>query len=345
MDSVKIRERGLQTGSAVFFIFLLVATSWAQIQTNGYFAYDFVNNQADEGFLKGSFANPRMGFTLSGAITQNSSFICEALLREGERIELKQALVILKFSDYFVSNLGLYLVPFGKYNEANRPHQTEFINSPLTAQTFYPRDWRDMGFLIQGRVKGIYYSAYLGNGLQEADKLSRGLAFDDNNTSQSIGGRVGIFLDQGFDVSYSHHRGRYDNEEERNLVYHAGNVEWQTENFRILAEYILTSIDNPAGFQQGEGEGYFVQMSIRLGQIRPVASFQKIKYEDPFHGPGFLAPPVPGEGIDREKKRWSVGFVSKILENVRIKVEYDFNTNIKDEFKHDVFLCQMALNF
>jgi len=347
MKSVKKNVKYIfkKAGILWFVILSLCLSQWAQVQTNGYFAYDYINDQIDKSIIKGTFTNPRLGFTLSGAITQNSNFLCEALLREGREVELKQAWVSLGFSNYFITKLGLYMVPFGKYNESNRPHQTVLINFPLTAQYLYPRDWRDMGFLIQGRVRGFNYSAYVGNGLKEADTLNQGIQFNDNNTSKSLGARLGLFVDQGFEVSYSHYRGPYDEDEERKLVYHGANIDWQTESFRVLAEYIKTIIENPSDYDQGEAEGYFVQLSLRLGNITPVGSYQKVKYYDSFHGNGYLSLFEPGEGIDVEEKRWTLALVYQILENVVIKAEYDFNTNIKEEASQNVFLAQLALNF
>lgn len=339
------KNRFLRLGAIIIFTILLALDQWGQVQTNGYFAYDYINNQIDKGITKGTFANPCLGFTLSGAITQNSNFMCEALFKDGEGVELKQAWVSLGFSNYFAPKLGLYMVPFGKYNESNRPYQTVLINFPLTSQYLYPMDWRDMGFLIEGSVRGFYYSAYVGNGLKEAEALNKGIQFYDNNTSKSLGGRIGLFVDQGFEVSYSHYRGKHDKDEERNLVYHGANLDWQTESFRVLAEYIKTLIENPSDYDQGEAEGYFIQLSFRLGNITPVGSFQRVKYYDSFHGNGYLSPLEPGEGIDLEKKRWTLALVYQVLENVVIKVEYDFNTDIKEETSQNVFLAQLALNF
>jgi len=332
-------------GMIFLFLFLLTLNQWAQVQTNGYFAYEYINNQVDEGILKGAFANPLFGFKISGALTQSSNFVCEALFREGREVELKQAWINLGISEAFTSKFGLYMVPFGKYNESNRPYQTAFINPPLTAEYLYPRDWRDMGVLIEGRVKVFNYSFYAGNGLRESDTLSAGDQFDDNNRNKSLGGRFGFFIDQGFEVSYSHHRGRFDEEEERSLVYHGGNIDWRSESFHVLAEYMKAAIENPFGFENGECEGYFVQMSINFGSISPAGSFQKIKYSDPFHGDGFLSSFEPGSGLDLEKNRWSLGLVYRVLENVLLKVEYDFNKDVKDDTKHHALLCQMALSF
>jgi len=334
-----------KAGILVLFLLVLTLNHWAQVKTNGYFAYDYVNNQVDTEIIGGTFANPRLGFTLSGAITQNSNFVCEVLFREGQKIELKQAWVSLGFSGHFNPKLGLYMVPFGKYNESNRPYETVWINPPLTAHYLYPRNWRDMGFLIEGRIWSFHYTAYLGNGLKETDTLSKGNQFIDNNTNKSIGGRIGLFIDQGFEVSYSHYRGKYDANEERTLVYHGANVDWQTENFQVLAEYIKTFMENPLDYNKGEAEGYFVQMSIHIGNVSPTGSFQKMRYNDPFHGIGFSSSLMPGNGVDKEEKRWSVGLVYRVLENVMLKIEYDMNTNMKDESKNKALFCQLALNF
>jgi hypothetical protein len=318
----------------IVFSFLLTPVKG---ETNGYFSIGYAKGQKQADVSMGSFLNPQLGLIFSGDVTAKIDYVSEIRFKREDSIELEQALVRFKSSDAFNLSLGLFLVPFGRYNQSNRPHQTQLINFPLNVEKMFPSSWRDMGLLVEGEFSGFFYSAYLGNGLGEAENLIGAQQFRDNNTDKGKGGRVGITLSRGFDVAYSYYRGKYDDDEEntRDLVLQGVDIIWQNQDFQILSEYSKAYLENPDGSDTGKTEGYFIQLSLKGSRLQPVASYQRIKYQDPFLG----------EGISEERSRWTVGLVLAASENLFLSFEYDFNSEKETKLKDNSFSAQVVLSF
>ena len=331
-----------------FFLFFLVISSLrpsAQGNTNGYLSFEYKKGQSQADVSHGSFQNAQAGLIFSGRIAAKIDYISEIRLTEESQVELNQALVAFPASTSFNLSLGLYLVPFGKYNQSNRPHQTMLINEPLNVEKMFPSSWRDIGILLEGRIGSFFYSTYLGNGLSESENLSGAQQFRDNNVDKGKGGRVGLALSQWIEVAYSYFSGKYDEDNSRDLVLQGVDLIWSARTFQVLAEYSRALLDNPEGLGSGKTEGYFVQFSFDIAALRPVVSYQKISYEDGFHGPGFISPDIPGEGISEKRNRWSLGFVYFASQNFLLKFEYDFNREKDLELKNNSFSFQAALSF
>jgi len=330
----------------VFSIFLILSALLTPVQgkTFGYLSFEYIKGQDQSDVSNGSFRNSQLGLIFSDEITAKIDYVSEIRFKKDSRIELEQAWVRFKLSSLFNFQLGLYIVPFGKYNQLNRPHQTMLINEPLNVEKMFPSSWRDMGILLEGRSRSFFYSAYLGNGLSESEDLKGSQQFKDNNLDKAKGGRVGLALSQQFEIAFSYYRGRYDDENKRGLVLQGLDLIWTSEGFQILSEYSKANLENPENFLEGKVEGYFVQVSFELDNLRPVVSYQRLKYEDPFHGRGYISPD-PGEGTSEEKSRWALGFVYFASQNVFLKFEYDFNREKGIELKENSYSFQVALSF
>jgi hypothetical protein len=324
-------------------IFLLISPALGQI--TGYVSANFFKSQIEGDFFKGTFKNPLFGLIFTGDISPGFAYGAEFRIVDISRIEIDQAWVGLSSSEAFRLQGGLYLVPFGIYNRINRPHQTTLINSPLHVEYCYPERWRDIGVLVDGTIGGFVYQGYLGNGLREAEGLRDAQQFEDNNKNKGIGGRVGWRFSQGFELGYSINSGKYDNENSRNLILHGVDVNWVTEDWQIMGEYTKAIIKNPDGYSNGDAEAYFVQAAIDLGAFQPFASYQKLKYVDPYHGQGFSAEFGPGAGISIDRNRWAFGVVYVPVPNVYIKFEYDLNREKIATIKDDVWAVQAAVRF
>ncbi len=316
----------------IVFSFLLTPVKG---ETNGYFSIGYAKGQEQADVSMGSFLNPQLGLLFLGEVNEKIDYVSEIRFKREDSIELEQALVRFKPSDSFNLSLGLFLVPFGRYNQSNRPHQTQLINVPLNVERMFPSSWRDMGILVEGEFSGFFYSVYLGNGLDEAEDLSGAQQFMDNNTDKGKGGRVGLTLSQGFNVAYSYYRGKYDDKNTRDLVLQGVDIIWRNQDFQILSEYSKAHLENPDGFEPGKAEGYFIQLSLEGSRLQPVVSYQRIKYKDPFHG----------EGISEERSRWTVGLVFAASENLFLSFEYDFNSEKETKLKDNSFLAQVVLSF
>jgi len=329
----------------LFALPFLLSIAQAQTKTNGYLSFEYARGQEESGLSWGSFQNPQFGLMFSGELALKLDYSSEIRFRNESQIEIEQAYLRMKRSDSFSLKLGLYLVPFGKYNTSNRPHQTELIKPPLNVENLFPSSWRDLGLLIEGKFSGFFYSAYLGNGLAESSKLSSAQQFRDNNKDKGKGMRAGLILGRGLEAAFSYYRGKYDKGNERNLVLEGIDLSWISEGFQIISEYSRAEMENPPDFAKGKAEGYFVQFSFNIDNLRPVGSYQRLKYEDLFHGEDFVSFEFGGKGIVDERSRWTIGMVYFASKNVIFKVEYEFNREREIELKNDLFLFQVALNF
>jgi hypothetical protein len=316
-----------------------------QLVINGYFSVDYQDGQNESDYPYGTFQNPKLGLIFSGVLAAKVDYIAEVVLQQDAQVDLNQLLLGFSLSDAFNFNLGLYLVPFGKYNENSRAHQTFLIEPPMNVKYFYPAMWRDIGVQVSGTVAGLLYSVYIGNGLAENGRLHEGQQFKDNNRDRGLGGRVAWNIDQKFEIGYSYYRGKYDDNNSRNLVLQCVDVSFISENYQLIGEYTWADNANPADFENGSGKGYFALLTFNIQGLWPVASYQHYDYKDPFHGEGFYSPLLPGFGIDEERERWALGLVYILSQTAFFKLEYQFNKEKGVERKNDMLLVQVAVSF
>ena len=325
-------------------LILFISVPAVEGKTNGYLSFEYIADLKSLGKESNSFQETQIGLVFSGVFSPSIDYLAELCFRDG-LVHADQAWIRFFSTETFKLKMGLYLVPFGKYNQFSRPHETFLIHTPLNIEYSYPFRWRDIGAVAEGRIGSLVYTAYVGNGLAEGASFQNGQQFRDNNTNKGIGGRLGLFLSQSFEVAYSHYRGKFDEEDERNLVLQGVDLTWSTEGVLLLAEYTRGDSENPEGFAKGKVEGFFVQASILLQTIRPVVCFQKVKYTDSFHGQGFILPDMPGEGIDSDLTRWAFGIVYVPIPNVFLKLEYDLNRDRLTDQMESAITFQAALSF
>jgi hypothetical protein len=330
----------------VFLAILLLAMSArGQLQVSGYLSFEYEKGQQQSDFPNGTFEKVRAGLFFSGRTAKIFDYNLEVRYKSETRMEIEEAWVGIRPSDAFHVKLGFYLVPFGKYNAANRPYQTRFIETPLAQAHLYPESWRDIGILVEGRIGFLNYSDYLGNGLREGTDLQAGQQVKDNNKDKSLGGRIGLFLSRSFEVGFSYYRGKYDNDNTRSLSLLSTDLSWETDSFLVLYEYNKADLDNPPEYSQGKADGHYVLLSVDLGDYSAWASYQTFNYADLYHGLGFVEGVSPGSGISEDQSRWAIGLVYSASTNVLIKFEYDFNREGKIDLDNDVFYAQVALHF
>jgi len=330
--------------SILFIMSFFLAPLHVQGKIFGYLSFEYIKGQEQTDVTDGSFRKSQLGLIFSDEIAPRIDYVAEIRFKQESRIELEQAWVGFDLSDSLNFRLGMYVVPFGKYNQMNRPHQTMLINAPLIIEKMFPSSWRDIGIQLEGRTAGIHYSAYIGNGLYESEYLEGSQQFKDNNLNKAMGARLGAALSQSLEVALSYYTGKYDEANERDLTLQGVDLIWSSEGLQILAEYLKASLQNPENFAEGEVEGIYIQGSFESGSLRPVVSYQQLKYEDPFHGQGFISP-NPGAGISEDKSRWALGLVYIASENVFISFEYDFNREKNLELKDNSYSLQVALSF
>ena len=330
---------------AVYSLVLFPLVLSAEIKPAGYLSLDYLKGQKQSPYSGGSIQNAGAGLMLSGGLEGGFDFCLETRFRGVDKVDLEQAWAGFVSSQVFHLKLGLYLVPFGKYNQVNRPHQTVLVSNPLHVGGIFPESWRDLGAAIDGKTKLFNYSAYIGNGLREGEDLRAGQQFADNNANKAVGGRLGVFLSQQIEFGASYYAGKFDDSGRRSLALKGADLSWATSDFYFLAEYTRADIDNPAPFSQGKAEGLFLLLSMDYGGLKPVVSYQKLRYKDAFHGPGFSDPLQAGSGIFQDGTRWTIGGVYFLSTGFLIKVEYDINREANLELKDNVFRAQVAVQF
>jgi hypothetical protein len=330
---------------AVLGSFLLCSPAFAQYQLNGWLAARYEKGKADSDYPKGTFGWVKAGLLFSGQAASLFNYNFEIQFKSESRVEIEEAWVGVGRSESFQLKLGFYLVPFGKYNTANRPYQKPFIQTPLPQAHLYPESWRDIGILAEGRWSSFGYTVYMGNGLGEGRNLPEGQQYKDNNGNKAVGGRIALKLGEGFEIGGSYYRGKYDDASERDLILYSGDLSWGSQGFLILYEYDRAEIDNPVGYARGRAEGHFTLASLKVSDFTVLASYQTLKYIDPYHEWGPLDLPPDTVGIAKDMKRWAVGLTYSPAPHFSFTVEYDFNREKTVELDNDAFLAQVSLLF
>lgn len=330
------------------FVLLWVFPVFIQAQnaeTQKYLSLDFQKGEKESDCPNGTFGNVRFGLMFLGEISPKILYTAEIAQWQDNKIDLKQAWAGIMFSEAFLIKAGMFLVPFGRYNQMNRPHQTKLVQLPLNVEMFYPYGWRDLGLQLNGRIGGLLYDLFIGNGLAEGQFLNDTQGYRDNNSDKGKGGRIGWRIGEGFEAGYSYYNGKYDDNNERTRQMHGFDLIWVTQNSSLIGEYTRVDLDNPEGFSSGEGEGYFIQLSFPMESLNPVISYQSLTYKDPFHGSGYSSEFDPGEGIQENRTRWTVGLIINIQNNLLLKAQYDFNKEKDIELKNNQFYIQASLVF
>ena len=330
---------------AVLWLASLSLALRAELKPAGYMSLDFLKGQKQSPYPGGSIQNLAAGLMLSGNLEAGFDFSLEARFRGVDKVDLEQAWVGFVGSQAFHLRLGLYLVPFGKYNQVNRPNQTILASDPFHIGGIFPVSWRDLGAVIEGRTRLFNYAAYIGNGLREGETIGTGQQFADNNADKALGGRLGVSLSQQIELGASFYRGKFDDAGRRSLVLKGADFSWATSDFYFLAEYTQAEIDNPTPFAKGKAEGIFCQLSMDYSGLKPVVSYQKFTYKDAFHGLGFRDQLQAGPGILQDGTRWTIGGVYFLSTGFLLKVEYDINREADLKLKDNVFRVQVAVQF
>ena len=334
----------MNTRALAAFLALLVISFPAGAEVNGYLSFDFSRGQRLSRSPHGTFENVEAGIILFAGPANRFSALVEGSLR-GETPLVEQAWLGYEASRLFNFRIGLFPVPFGRYNSINRPYLTALVQPPLTIEHLFPRRWKDIGLQVEGGLTGFFYSAYIGNGLAEDETWPRGQRFADTNADKGKGFRVGLTLGSNVEAAYSGYWSRYDEDGKRMLRLQAVDAAWRTADFEVLVERDWVAADNPDGFAEGKGAGYLVLVSIFFGGLKPYASFQSLDIDDSYHGPGFVPGTNPGSGISADRSRWAAGIVFIPRPDILLKLEYDWNREGEGRIRDDLLSIQAAARF
>lgn len=320
-------------------------TASTQARINAYFAAEYLQGQSDSAWAVPTFGGIQAGLMLSGSWATSFNYMLEIRARDGFQPQIEQAWAGWSWSEYVNVKAGVFLVPFGRYNSADRPYQTVLIDAPYGTTDTHPRGWRDIGIVADGNSGFLKYAAFIGNGLAEAESPAGGQQWRDNNKDKGWGGRLDYPISDELDIAASYYQGQQDTAGDRRIRMFGADAGWTTENIQAQAEYTRTDIENPEGFEPGRIEGWYVLLGLTFGSLRPSASYQKSWADDPFHGAGWADPLTAGEGLSWNHSRWTLGLAYTLATNVLLKVEYDWQKEKGTALKDDVLRVQIAAQF
>jgi len=328
-------NKSAAAAAAVVLALALPATG--QVQYGGYLAAEYIKGQSESAYPHGNFENLLAGFLAGGQVGGKFGFTVEVTAAGGDPFvfALNQAWAGFVPSEAFTVRAGLYLVPFGAWNTASRPHETVLVRTPLNLEFLYPPSWRDLGLLVEGRVGVLTYAAYLGNGLAEGETAVFAQQFRDNNTDKSKGGRLGFLAGQAIRGGVSYYTGKYDDQDMRDLTLEGADLAWVTPQWEVHGEYTKAFIENPQPFERGESEGWFVWACMSFKSFQPVGSYQKLRLTDAYHN----------GGLDLDRSRWTAGVRFVVSPTLFIKAEYDWNKEKATDLKNNQWQVQVGLSF
>jgi len=316
-----------------------------KLAINGYFSFQAIRGGGGLPSTAWSLGNVWGGLIFSGEPAKGVTFALEPTFAPGESIDLTQAWAGLAINEGMAIKAGLFLVPFGKYNLARRPYETPWVSDPYPIGFSFPVNWREVGLAAQASISGFNVALFVGNGLAEGENPASGQQFRDNNRNKAWGGRVGLALGSSLEVGGSYYRGKADANNSRSIKMLGADLTWLTENLKAGGEYVRAEIENPSPFGKGVSEGWFGEVQIRYGNWIPAISYQHQRTDDPFHGPGFAGPDVPGSGLSLDGTRWAFGAAYKIGANILLKLEYDRERERGESAWRSAVRVQAALYF
>ena len=324
----------------VFFFLALTTCLTAQTETaaedktHGYFSMSFLKGQKGGIFSGGSFEDIGAGILFSGHFTPQLQFRLEVRSRSEARFGLEEVLLGLELSKAANVQLGMYLVPFGRYNRQNRPQEQKLVRVPLVVEAAYPASWRDIGLLVSGQLSFLNYAVSLGNGLGQGSEQEPVQQFMDNNAAKGLAGRLGLRWGQDFETAFSYARQAFSGAGDRTARLWAADGAWITENYALAGEYIRSEYDRPSDIGASmKTEGWYVELAFNYQTLWPVVSYQTVKN----------APTV--SEVPARKNRWALGVAWILQPGILFKVEYDWNREPGHEVKDDLLSVQAAISF
>lgn len=324
--------------------FLAGASLAAQVKPGGYFSFEYLKSQEEGLYQKGTFASFNGGLAVSGLIYGQLNFVAEGRLAYQQDFSLAQAYLNFLGSQLISLKMGLFEIPFGRFNRTARPHENPTAFRPLVFH-FFPYRWNDLGVCLEGNFAIFYYSAYVINGLSADSQGYLETKFKDVNKDKGLGGRLGLRFGQGFETGGSIYNGKYDPDGTKDVQFKGIDLLWVTPEWEVRGEYIQASYDHPFLNKKIEFEGYYLTVSMLFRNYRLYYSYQKSDLPE-YLIDDHQAPPL---NIFLEsmikKTRSAVGLKMDVASNFFAKLEYDWNKEQGTKLKDNILLVQVGFAF
>ncbi len=195
------------------------------------------------------------------------------------------------FIDYWILpnsaiKIGAILTPFNRFDDFHGPLLNATISRPQVAREIGTSAWKDVGIDLHGFFNlnknfQFQYDIYTINGLGSGTNLRSSRQYRDNNENLAKGGRLNFVLNNNIEIGGSLYQGKWDDDGKYQLTMAGTHVIYNTVFGDIYAEYSKAESENPDSLQNGNMNGYFIQISKQLlEKIRPVIRYGELDYLD-----------------------------------------------------------------
>jgi len=203
-------------------------------------------------------------------ITRNLSFASEVEIVEGFQ---KYGLETCEF-DYEIIDkrlmfrAGKFKYPLGIERFVEDGPLDKLVDRPLPSIRIIPGTYSDIGGMLHGTIPMLYdtkmkYELALTNGLEGPNHEDVQQLWD-NNSSKTIGGRLGYEFLQGLEIGGSYSRGKYDEDNQLDIDFLAADIQFKRGNLEARGEYITGHVGQKA-LDGGDycRNGYYLQTSYK----------------------------------------------------------------------------------
>lgn len=221
---------------------------------HAYTTFDWVKQEGAPNTFDAHYFNVFVGMNVGDLVIPEIQLEHE---HGSEEIAVRYAQVDVKvFKDHYV-RAGLWLVPFGIYNEFLYPeYLTVLPRGPLVLSHRHvvPVAWNDVGLQFRGTTRlgstaELDYALYISNGLEQADdpdtpevesggpiRSLRGNYRDRNHGDKAFGGRIGITPIKGVTAGVSGYSGVYTTDGEHRITLVGGHAAYDRDGITVRVE-------------------------------------------------------------------------------------------------------------
>jgi hypothetical protein len=206
--------------------------------------------------------------------------------------------------------------------------------------------WKDVGINLHGSVflsPDLYlnYDAYVINGLGAGSRLRSSRHYRDNNDAKSFGFRLsGIYADQ-WEAGASYYHGAWDDTGKFDLSMYGLHFLGKISDFDIYAEYSKANSENPLDLEDGDMDGFFIQLSyLYEGKFRPTVRYGRLNYLD-------LSDQLGRKPTDFDRNTLAIGLNYYLTRAIVFKAEYEMfmEGDRKADVSNNVLAFQAAVRF
>lgn len=222
---------------------------------------------------------------------------------------------------YLVVSIGKFKYPLGIERFAEAATSNKLVDRPLPSIRIIPGTYSDIGGMFHGSVPlpfdtKLKYEIAVANGLEGPDPEDVQHLWD-NNRNKAIGGRLGYEFLPKLEVGCSYARGKYDEDNQRDIDFLVADIQYTRGNLEVRGEYITSRVEQ----EKTDGgnyhrNGYYLQTSYKypfhLDYLRYLEGVVRFDSVDPNRDI------TDGEEADR----FALGINYYLNEHLEFKFEY-----------------------